>query len=367
MNKKFYKIKNEKKITISRTIIFTLTVALFLLTSCNTSSHQKGDEVFGVITTMGNKAKSYIDYYDKNLELVITESLKYAELGGITTAPVYVEDSIFILPRGNYYEGYDNKVLEINKKTFDIETYEFKNYAFMSLAADEGKIYTVMTEGPSPLARIEALDRKNGELKEVSLKGLANYMYSTGKKLFVFYNTYSADEPMSFVDIYTSELDLIETINLNQYGSYQNNGLLLDEFLYIPTPRKLNDDESNLVLKININDFKIECIELNESLPFEILHYKNSLLISHYDYTNQNQENSKLTILNLETGEQIVKNLDRIAEKIEVYEDSLYVFNQEKITKYDLSDNLKKIKEVDINMRDVIYFSTVINLKQHSN
>lgn len=72
--------------------IFKLSLALLLLlttVSCSNKAVENTEEIrIGIVETTGDKYKSSIHWYDKDLEVVDVQELKYAGLGSGFNTPV---------------------------------------------------------------------------------------------------------------------------------------------------------------------------------------------------------------------------------------------------------------------------------------
>jgi hypothetical protein len=111
----------------------------------------------------------------------------------------------------------------------------------------------------------------------------------------------------------------------------------VDNFIFF-THMMAGDDKtpSEILSRMNINDGTITNIQLSEDYPNQIIKYKDSLLIAHYNA--QTNTGNKLTILNLITNKQKIVSFNHTLKQIEVNNDKLYACDDTNMYIYDLGN-----------------------------
>lgn len=339
--------------------IFKLSLALFLLlttVSCSDKVVENTEEIrIGIVETTGDKYKSSIHWYDKELEELDVQELKYAGLGSSFNAPVYYEDEIYLIPEGLFTKRDTEKVISINKYDFTINEYSVPNIALKQVAVNDDYIY--VNSNLNYQTHISRINKKTDEFDEIIFDGAYfSNIIAIDDKIYIFGNMLEEFDK-NHMYVTDKELNEVESFDISEYGRDISKYLIDNGFLYVTTNPYDESDELTYLLKINIDNNHIEAINLDEKYNDSILAYKGKILVSHNDIVTQ--EGSKLSIL--DENEKITKkDIGTDLEFVDLIDDYLIVSDQEKISLFDIENDFKLIKEVSIDKREDTYISKMI-------
>ncbi|MGJ0848713.1 hypothetical protein ACR77J_18750 [Tissierella praeacuta] len=314
----------------------------------------------GIVETIATEYNSSIHWYDKDLNKVSEQKLKYAMLGSSFHNPVYYDNKVFMIPQGLGNKKDSKKVISLDKNNFEITEYSFNNIALNDVAVSEDYIYTINTLNGN--THISRLDKKNNEIKEI----IVDKEYFSGitilkGKIYAFSSNMLTTFPRFYLYIYNEELDILDKKDITQYGTGQYKFMYDEKYLYAGVTSTKEDKPANSILKVSIDTNAVEIIDIGEEFPNDILQYNNKIIITNHDLVTY--EGSKITILDKNTQELEIVELNRKAEFAGVIGNSLVVADQESVSLYNIENKFKLIKDIFIEKHEDSYISSIIILE----
>lgn len=339
-----------------------LFLIIFVVTGCmNEQPLENIEEIkIGVVETMGNKNKSYVHWYNEDLEEVGVQKLKYANLGNTFTKPVYDADEVYLIPEGLIGKKDTQKVISINQEEFAVTEYDIPNIALQDVALTDS--YLFVNSNLNFQTHLSRLDRETGEFNEEILEeAYFESMLSVDDKLYLF-GTMDRGSVENITENYLYVLDadfhLLETIDLTDVGNGAYKFLLDDRDLYISLATTKRDRPNSTLLKINVDTLEIEVIDLEINYPDSLVKYKDQLLIAHSDIVTG--EGTIVTMLDLNTNEKEVVDLEMNIFFMDIYQNYLLVHDGENITLFDIDNDFELLQKTKVSQKDETYLSNII-------
>lgn len=347
--------KNMKKY-----ILFCILVIATLLSSCSDASIEskidRENVVFGLVETQDSAEKSKITWYDLELEVIGSFDYQYANLGSNFYTPTQSGDEVYLIPRGlgGHYDT--KKIIGIKRDDFSIIEYPFTNIALNHVAVIEEAIYAVNTLNTE--STIERYDKQTESHKSVVVED--TYVYSiiaAGDKLFCFANELLDYGNKYLLRVYDYDLNLLDVIDISDYGMTSMNYYQDNEYLYVTIPLSVKDEPVSKILKIDKDNYSMDIVEGVGHFPYNIYSYQDQWIIVNYDPVID--QGTELTILDKD-GKFIQSiDLNNTLTLTEIYDDKLIVANPQKIAIYSL-DSFNLLTEKDIKISEKSYLSAII-------
>lgn len=349
---------------IVKIIVLTLTLILFLLSGCNKNQTvnrvHKEDILLGVVETTSQEYKSYIHWFNDDLVLVEKQELKYAMLGSHFYKPVYEEEQVMLIPAGLGNTKDTKKVIGIDKSTFSIEEYPFDHIALNDIAASESKIYAVNTlNGDTYLSCYNKEDKSSKEImiENEYICGITD----VDGKIYAFSATMQDPVPKFTLYIYNQALNLIDEIDISDYGTTQLKFLVDGNDLYTGVMNTKDDLPGTTLMKISTETHEIEEIDIGEKFPNDIYNYKDKLIITNYDPVSN--EGTKITVLDKNSyGKQTI-DLGEPLTLTEIYNNYLFVVNERNIKVFDIDKDFDLVQESVLEKDADTYISAILLMK----
>lgn len=345
--------------------IITFTFILILFSGCNQNNQivnleNKEDILLGVVETTSQEYKSYIHWFNEDLELVEKQELEYAMLGSHFYNPVYEEDQVMLIPAGLGNKKDTKKVIGINTSDFSIEEYPFNNIALNDITARGSKIYAVNTlNGDTHLSSYNKEDESSKEIiiENEYICGITDI----DGEIYAFSATMEDITPEFTLYIYNEELNLIDEIDISDYGTTQLKSLVDGDYFYTSVMSTKDDLPGTTLMKISTKTHEIEEIDIGEEFPNDIYNYEDQLIITNYDPVTN--EGTKITVLDKNSYEKQVIDLGESLTLTEIYHNHLFVANEETIKVFDIDKDFDLINEIELEKDEDTYISAILLMK----
>lgn len=346
-------------------ICFFIIFLILFLNSCNKLSSQQddvlGDAQIGAIETSGNEKTSGIVFYDAELNKKESLPLKYATVGDMFCNPVVYKGKLYVIPQGYDFAQDEKKVLEIDLSNLKKKTYKINQIGMYGLSVDEENIYTC--SNLNGYSYIGKCNKKTGKVEEQKIKDIymtqvltyKGKLYAFGTKMYT-HKTKENRKKISYIYVYDSDFELVDTINLSQYEDSQDKIIAFEDKIYFSnTYNSETELPNNTVCSYSVKDKKIETITLKQDYPLDLDIYKNVLIVSQSDLINSAENKTgSISLVNLETKEQrsyelshTVDHMVRVGEYIYILADTA-IFSDTKLYKYRINGmGLEVVKEAD--------------------
>lgn len=336
-NKNSYNYK-KTKCFLAALVIFTLISALFAACSANqTKLGNRSDEIaVGVIETTGYKNKSYLHFYDENLNFLYKEENKYSSLSEPFDAPQYQNGKLYTIPKGKFEVRNEHCILE-----YDIASNQYREYntglrAMKRLVVTQKYLFGVNTiDGVSTISRCEI-----GTDNEISVrftgKDIVEMKVLDGA-LFVIWNDIKAST-VHFIKLSVDDLTELENYDITAFGSPAD---LVKHEDNIYMSYQYSDDVLGIVSdKITVFSCTAKTfsqITLKENSPNDMIIHQDTIMVSHYDRVQG--EGNKLSFYNLTTAQSEVIELTHSVKEMLSDGEFLYILGDHELFKYAINEN----------------------------
>ena len=327
------------------------------LMACEGKTVKNMDNIkIGIVESTVLKAKSTIHWYDEDLQIVDTQTLKYASMGDTFKRPTYEKDDVYFVPGGLQGDGTNREVISINLSDFSVKEYLIDNISLTDVSVSDKYIF--VNSNLNFQAHLNRLDRYTETLIEKTYDGTFFESILVFKdKLLVFGNMIQ-DETETFIYVLDEDFNTLETIDMSHYGRGGFKHLIENDDLYLSLPFDIDFNANNKLVKINMENYDIQVTELDQDRPDTILKYKDQLLISHNDIINGT--GTFLTRLDRKTGTINSLDLKVNLSYMDLYNDKLIVSDMENVMIFNIKDDFKLIKKIKVNKHGDNYISSII-------
>lgn len=330
---------------------------VFMLVACMPKEIKNPEAIkIGVVETSGTHYKSVIHWYDQDLEVIDQHTLSYASLGNTFVKPTYYEEEIFLIPEGIFTKKDTEKVISIDKNDFEIKEYSVPNIALQDVAVTDDYIFTI--SNLNYVTHLSRVDKKSQEFTEITYDGaLMTSIIANDNKLFIFGNMNRQIEN-EFIYVMDVDFNMLETIDLKDVGRGAYKFLVDEQTLYASISRAIDDRAIASILKLNLDSYAFEIIELDILEPDSLVKYKDTLIIAHNDITTG--KGSKVSVLNLKTFEKDTFDLGSDLAYMDVYKNYLVTSDAENLSLFDIEKDFKLLKEISVDKKADTYLSSII-------
>jgi hypothetical protein len=330
----------------------TIVMSCCLLTACNIeksisigkTSHnsQPVSYDYGVINTSSSSSNSEITLYDSSAKIIKVIKLNYAGLQkGTFQKPKIFNGKLYVTVLGTFSQP-GSQILEIDLN--DLSYKEIKTHGIvMSIDVDDRYIYVTTTDGTNH-STIEKIDKQSLKiLKSIGINSFIQHIKVLKDEIYAFASA-GKDKP-SIYKLNLKTLGIEKKIPLDFVSTVQDS-YLVNNTLYITNQFDQTDkNPTNKIIKLNIKTDRLDYLTLKEYSPFQILKYKDSLIITHVNVVQHT--GTSITILNKNTGEQRLINLQNIPYQSIIHQNKLVSTDGNDIYIYDLI-NFKLLEKKSI-------------------
>lgn len=289
------------------------------------------DATIGVIETRGTEETSRIILYDREMNEVTQLPLNYATLGGIFYDPLVYKGSLFAIPQGKYNVKNGEAVLKVDLDSLTTKTYTIQQPAMNDVAAGNEYVFTCNTLNSS--SYISRCRIEDGEVSSVSVEGIyVSKIVWHEDSLYAFGLT--IDGNSSMILHYDENLVLEESIDCSDYASSVYRAVVNKDHIYFCSFDNPGFATGGQIGVLDTKDDTLSSIQLNERGPSSIAFADDKLYVAHYNVV-QGQDDSVLSIMDLETGSTEEHTLEHGADQMIVTDGSIYVLGNWSIYRYD--------------------------------
>lgn len=322
---------------MKRIAVRLLTGAMLFLAVCFCGCASDGGQAvsdeaaIGVIETRGTEKTSRIVFFDGELNEVSQLPLSYASLGGIFYDPLVYQGSLFSIPQGKYHVKDGEAVLQVDLGSFATKTHAIQQPAMNDVAANDAYVFTCNTLNyASCISRCRIDD---GEVASTSIEGVyvSKLLWHEGG-LYAFGS--GLDNGSSMILHYDENLNLKRSIDCSGYASSVYRAVASEGRIYFCTFNDPGFAAEGQIGVLEAEDGTLSSIRLNEGGPSSIALADGKLYVAHCDI-RQNQDDSVLSVVDLETGSVEEHALDHGVYQMTVTGGSIYVLDDWSIHRYD--------------------------------
>lgn len=334
-------------------------IGLFLI-GCS-SNDKLGDYSVAVIETTSNVEKSLVTYYDGNLKKINSKFLDYAELGTNFYNPIYHDDQVYLVPRGLQGKHDEKKVISLNLADGENTEYDVNRNNIICAATNEDYLFAGSNlNAVSYLTRIKYEDKSE---KEITFKNEYLHLVAVSDQyviVFLTSTTAGYENTYSKINVYDiNSFELKKSIDITELGITQTKYCLNNNNLYFSNAYDKNDEATNVLGVLNLNDLSLSKIVLECDYPDDIQYLsEDKLLISCTDVVRS--DGTKVIELDTKTGEQTIYDLGIPILNIKVSKNKLFVLSSEYILNvYSIDDGMKLIESTEHKLTEGNYCSAI--------
>lgn len=305
---------------------FLLTAGCMLLVSCNNTKVLKSFD-FAVIETTSQNNKSYISFYNKNLQKVTESEIKYGSMGSCYDLPKIYKDSMYVIPKGIGNSKELKIIFRYDLKTGKTMTYNLDEQNMNSFCVNDNFLFGVSTWNNN--SNISRLDLKSNKINKLTFENeYVCKMDLYGDMLYAFSTSKSKSSIKTY--LYVIDINNFKVVNkfdISSCGINQFYTCKVSDDIYFTSNNNVSSDmksetPSTTLTKYNIKDKSFTGITLNNENPFQIIQYKRKLIISHFDPVQLRGDS--ITVYDLDTKEQKIVTLKNELYQISIKGDKLY-------------------------------------------
>ncbi|WP_017415426.1 hypothetical protein [Clostridium tunisiense] len=333
-----------KKIRIL--IILLCIFSLLLFTGCSSFKNSDAEYKYGVIFSASNNSKSTVYTYDNTGKYVSSKSI---DAGGITMASFMK----FGESTGDYVyyacpisENKPNKYL-LQLNTNNLESKKIKstdNITPTHFSIDDKFAYS----GSSSITTtyISKTDLyENSILNSTEIEGQGIFMLEDTKNLYVIGIIHNTKTYGKIHVLDKTNFKISSTVDLPNL-SFITDAKIINNNMYILSNRDGNDNLTNQIIELNLNNFSTKIVELPFNNLFNLHYYDNYMYVVEHSYHND-KTNNRIAKINLNTMEVNVFSSKNDNKTSYINENRFISSDGEKIYIYD-TKNFSLINQFDI-------------------
>lgn len=321
-------------------IVFAFILTVVSLSGCSNADLQNAEmrkkAAVGVIETAEFKKKSYIHFYDSDLNFLYKEACHYPSMSEAWDDPVFQNGNLYSIPRDMSAIRCKECIVEYSIEKDKYNEYDTGLALMNELAVSKKYLFGVNSINNSSVISRNAIgDTESKPLTKEFLNEYISEMIVLDENLYCF--SYLDDDSVLFKHLSIDDLSVIEEYDITKYGTPADM-LKIDDCIYITNQDTSGSSgvPSKMLTVFNCKEKTFSQIELTENSSNDILKYNNYLIISHYDRVQNT--GTKITIYNLsENKTENVIDLGRELSQCVIDGDALYVLGNDTISKYNIN------------------------------
>ncbi len=313
-------------------ILFLIGAMFFMAISfygC-TSDDKRGtslDASIGIIETRGNAETSRIIFYDRELNEVAQLPLNYANLGNTFYNPLVYRGSLFAIPQGRSKVKNGNAVLRVDLDSLASKIYTIDQPAMNDVTASDEYVFTCNTLNYATYINRCRID--NGDVLKIAIEGVyVSKIIWYEESLYAF--GLSLDNDSLMILRYDKNLVLQESIDCSNYDSDAYRAVVYEGKIYFCSVG-LGGRQIGV---LDTKDNTVNALQLNRGGASSVAFADGKLYVAHYNVV-QGQDDSALSIVDLETGAIEEHVFEHEAMQMVVAEGSIYLLGDWAVYQYD--------------------------------
>lgn len=321
-----------KKTALLLAFVFSAAV---VFSGCDQKQQAVDSVYLGVIETTGYQDKTYIHFFDQDLNAVKTEVNEYASLSEPFDFPIYRNGRMYAIPKGNFNQRNKSCILEYDCKADAYREHETGLKMMNSFVVSDRYAFAVNTVNAQ--SNLVKCDLSTGEtvtkaFPDVYLSKLA--LFNSG--LYAVSN-FVKEGGTHLLRLSEDTLEIIEDYDLTSYGDpcelieYENRIYLTNQYSDANTGGL---SASITVLDRQTN--RISQIDTGSNSPNNLFVRDGMLFISHFDRV-QNTGN-RITVMNLSTNEPRTYTFGHPVKQMKSDGAFIYVLGEGALYQYRYSD-----------------------------
>lgn len=317
----------------------------------NNQIRQKAE--IGIIETTGYKNKSYIHFFDGDLNFLYKEENNYASLSEYWDYAICHNHILYSISRGIFGKQDVKCIVEYNIQTDKYEEYDMNLYSMNELAVSNKYVFGVNT-----INWVSSISKKAiGQYDETPfIKEFPNeYIFEItvlNENLYCFSLSFK-DDSVHFKHLSIDTLTVLEDFDISEYGDPAQMVQVGTKIYFTNQDTDMNSgNPSKMITVFDTKKKNFSQIELSEGRLNDIIRYNDLLIISHYDRVQST--GNKITIYSLSDKriEKVIE-LNHDAVQCVIRDDYLYVLGHDSVSKFLIENNdLKEIGNTKIDKKN---------------
>lgn len=316
----------------------TIIALVLILGSCSyvkdiESSRDTNNIKIGVIETTGYENKSYIHFFDEDLNPLFTEENDFSSISEPFDFPVYQDGKMYAIPKGEFESRNEHCILCYDITSDSYQEYDTGLQAMNSLAVSKNYLFGVNTQNDiSTIVRCnisnsECFSKKFPEVYIPKIVVINNFLYAVlyeGEKIFL-------------AEISQETLNIVNQYDITQYGDpcnlleFQNKIYISNQ--YIDT---LSGIPSTYITVFNQADHTFNQINTKEESPDNLISLNNLLFVSHYDRVQAT--GNIISVINIQTRKCVSYDFKHMVKQIATDGEYVYVLGDYCLYKYEFKN-----------------------------
>lgn len=320
--------------------------SLLIFTGCSNSQISKSEYRYGVIYSSIYNKKSKLYTYDDDGKYV---SNKDINAGGITLASfmkfgVNVGDYVYYACPISENKG-NNYILQLNTNTLEDKKIKSTDKITPTHFSVNDK-YAYSGHSTLTTTYISKTDLdKNKVLDSTEIQGQGIFMMEDGKNLYAITIMHDLNPHGKVYILDKNNFEISKTIDLPDL-SFITDAKIINNNMYILPNRDGKDNLSNKLIKLNLNDFSVNTIDLPFDNLFKLHYDDNHLYVVEASYNGYETKN-RIAKINLQNMNIDVFNSKNNNQTSYIVKDEFISSDGDKIYIYD-TKNFKLIKEFEL-------------------
>lgn len=340
---------NKKKVLILISVVLIFFAIFYIKNIPSEKYHQEFK--FAVVQTSSVKLKSYISFFDENLNQISSMKINCGGLSQCWDFPKINDGKVFMNVKGTDL-WIKSQIAEFNLANGKYRLHNVHQKFNTCFAVDGKNIYAANCTTNTNIIKYEIDSHK---IKKLVIPNMyITHMKIYDNKLFSFGN-FSVTKPNAFIYMINPDtMQIIKSIDITQCGLGQYDSVKICDDIFFTNYSQLKNEEwlseidSNILGKYNLKTGETEKIILNAPCPKQILRFENKLIISHEDW---HQNGKYLSIYNLNTREKKLIEIENSPYQIYLYKNKIYSIDRKKIYRYD-ANTFKLEKQTDLDTQN---------------
>jgi len=265
--------------------IICLILAAYLFSVYAAADKESSPDIkIGVISSTIEKQHSFIDFYNADWEHIETLDIPYGGMPTHFDHAIVNNNMLFAVPQGLAQKNL-TIVFQLNLSTDEYAAYDLGAVAMSSVCPYRPYIFTTNNLNGEFFLRRYDIDSHNTDT--LNLNGLfVNHIKQYFDKLFVFGTSiFEAGDPTYLLIIDPETMVVENRMDLSEYGSGIEDSVMYEGLIYAPISDYYisENPQKSAVLAFDKEGNIVERINLEVNAPFQILKYKDELIVTHYD------------------------------------------------------------------------------------
>lgn len=335
-------------------LFIPIILAICILPGCSKSNLKTSSLSgrYGVIETTSQENKTYLSFYNDDFEKLGEETIKYGSMGDGFSLPIVFNNSMFIVPKGIYNTKELTFIMEYDFHKGKIKKHDTGLQNMNNITIDDDYVYGVNTM--NLVSNIVKCNRETKKVSKIEIPEVyISYITIYGNELFAFGEKDGGDELESYLYILDSNtLDILNKIDITNIGFGQYYTVMKDNKLYFPTSYSMEDEGNQPINKLseyNRASGEFKTYDLKENFPFQIMEYKDKLLITHFDPVGV--EGNKISLFNPDDGSSEIIELKHNVEQLDLDGEEIIILGNGYLYRYNkdflLIDDVKVFNDRD--------------------